>query len=672
MECTMRLKHFLLTAGLINLLAFSGIASDDFFEMSLDELTEIDVTSVSKKTEKLSESAAAVYVINKEDIKRSGANHIAELLRLAPGVQVAQIDANKWAISIRGNNRQFSNKLLVMIDGRTVYTPLFSGVFWDAQDVVLDDIERIEVIRGPGGTVWGANAVNGVINIMTKHAKSAQGAYANISYGNEEGIAEARYGTKVGENTHMRGYVKYRNHDDFVRPNNIDSQDDWENSRAGFRIDSGNDEMAVKVHGDVYKGQTDQVFDRAPALTPPFTNILNDDTEYNGANILAKVEKQHESGKFSGQIYYDYLDRDISFIGIKRHTADVEFQHDVKPIKIGSLEQEITWGLGYRYISDDLTDSAYIDYVDNDREDHLFSGFIEDKITIVPEKLSVTLGTKVEYNDYTGTEIQPNIRGHYKINDNNHVWAAVSRAVRTPSRNEEDPLTLLGAGFPAGFMGAPIAGFVTQSGNPNMEAEELIAYESGYRTRPLDNVSLDAAVFYHDYDTLRTFEAGTPAPAFSPVFGGYLQVPYIVDNKGSGTSYGAELSGTWNVTDRWRLQGSYTYLETDLELDSGSTDIFLTDDEGRNPEHQVTLRSQLNLPHDVELDNTVYYVDELDNVDDYVRVDARLGWQATPNIQVNAIGRNLFDSEHLEFNEAIYGQPSEVERTYLGNVKVQF
>ncbi|MCK5229802.1 MAG: TonB-dependent receptor, partial [Desulfobulbaceae bacterium] len=414
------------------------IVPTDMTELSLEELMNIEITSVSKKPEKLADAAAAVFVVTREDIRRSGVTSIPEALRMAPGINVARIDSNKWAVTSRGFNGRFANKLLVLIDGRSVYTPSFSGVHWEVIDIFLEDVDRIEVIRGPGATLWGANAVNGVINIITKHAADTQGGLIAMGAGTEErGFGGVRYGTDMGETTYGRFYAKGFKRDEFVHnTTGDDAGDDWDMLRGGFRLDSLlYDRDSVTVQGDIYQGNMNQTL-HLPTVSGPFFNkIVEDKAEVEGWNLLTRWQHTlSPTSDFTLQVYYDRTNRDEFVYGEIRDTFDIDLQHQFAAYK----RHEVIWGLGYRYTHDDFSDSEILRLDPDSRSDELFSAFVQDKITLMEDCLWLTIGSKFEHNDYTGYEIQPNARLFWAPHTDHKVWASVGRAVRTPSRMEDD------------------------------------------------------------------------------------------------------------------------------------------------------------------------------------------------------------------------------------------
>src|ERR1700731_4640181 len=368
-------------------------------KLSVEQLVDIDVTSVSKYPEKFSEAAAAVAVLTSEDIERSGVTKIPDALRLVPGLDVAQVDAHTWAISSRGFNDIFADKLLVLIDGRTVYTPLFSGVFWDVQDTLLEDIDRIEVVRGPGATLWGANAVNGVINIITKSARDTQGLLLYGGGGTEEqGFTGARYGVKINDDAFVRIYAKYFSRDSSVLPDDTDAHDSWDMFRAGFRLDwDPTHQDSVTVQGDIYTGQQDEVY-TVPTTTFPFSGKISSTDNVSGGNVLGRwSERFSADSELTVQTYYDRTVRNSAIFAENRDTGDIDVQH-----RFGLGErQEIIWGFGFRVTHDDVLNSLNVALVPDSRTLKLYSAFVQDDIVIVPEQLRLTIGSKFEHNDFT-------------------------------------------------------------------------------------------------------------------------------------------------------------------------------------------------------------------------------------------------------------------------------
>jgi iron complex outermembrane receptor protein len=620
----------------------------DLASLSIEDLMEVEVTSVSKHAQPLSDAAAAVYVITNEDIRRSGATSIAEALRLAPGLHVARIDSARWAITARGFNGQFANKLLVLIDGRTVYTHLFSGVYWDIQDVVLEDVDRIEVVRGPGGTLWGANAVNGVINIITKKASDTQGLLASGGGGSlDRAFGTVRYGAALGENAHLRGYVKYFDRSNFENEFGRDANDRWDATSGGFRLDWGfsqNDTLTLQ--GDVYDGSAD---------TTLLVGTGNDDL--GGGNIIG-LWRHVLSGTsdLSLRLYYDRTERASDpILNADTDTADVEFQHRFSPFR----SNDLIWGAGYRLINDRV-DSNFLSIIPDKSKDHLASAFVQDQIALFGDRVELTVGSKFEHNDYTGFEFQPNIRVLWKPHARHSLWGAVSRAVRTPSRGERD----------LSFLLIQSGGLII--GNRDFDSEKLLAYELGYRTQLSDDLSFDLAAYYNDYDDIRTGEVGSiplPTPPYPP---GTLPTP--LRNKAEAVAYGVELGANWKVTEHWTLSGWYTLMKVDVDVDADSTDTMTEATEHDTPSHQIHFRSRMNLPWNLEFDTLLFHAGDVpnQNTDEYTRLDLRLGWRPIEHVEVSVAGQNLVDRRHEEFGDGYFTLHGSVPRGVYGKITVRY
>jgi iron complex outermembrane receptor protein len=612
---------------------------------SLEKLLNTKVTTVSKIEERAFDAAAAIHVITKEDIKRSGLTSIPEILRLAPGVQVAQAGSGQWAISVRGFNGQFSNKLLVLMDGRSVYTPLFSGVYWDVQDTLIEDIKQIEIIRGPGATLWGANAVNGVINIITEEAVNTQGGYANAIVGNNEQISSARYGGSLTDKSKYRVYGKFlkRNQTEDLSGNK--SNDEWDMWRAGFRID-GNKSVndLYTIQGDAYSGSENHNV-KLPTLTSPFTTIQPEDEEVNGGNILARWDKTFENGSNATiQTYFDYISRNISYFNQQRFTYDLDLQYNLKEIG----RHRITIGTSYRLVSDDIDGSSFLNYTPTQRKDHLYSAFIQDKITLIKQKLHLTLGSKFEHNNYTGFEHQPSARISYTPNLNHTLWASVAKAVRVPNRNMED------VNFRAS--GTSI-GYVRFVGNKSVDSEELVAYEIGYRAKLHRNFSFDLTGYYNSYNNLAsnnfinttTIEAG---------------------NENSGKTLGYELSAKWNATKNIILAANYTNIN--MDIDSASASLVTSSE--KTPQSQFVFSSHIKLPKKIQFNNYLYYNHKIQNgaIPSYYRWDSNIKWKAKDNFDITLAGTNLFDSQHTEFTGFTYTNQANVGRSVYLQLNYHF
>ena len=659
----------------------AAIVPTDLTELSLEELMNIEITSVSKKPEKLADAAAAIFVITQEDIRRSGVTCIPEALRMVPGINVARIDSNKWAITSRGFNGRFANKLLVLIDGRSVYAPSFSGVYWEVQDTLMEDVDRIEVIRGPGATLWGANAVNGVINIITKSAADTQGGLVTMGAGTEErGFGGVRYGTDLGETTYGRFYAKGFKRDEFVHTTGDDAGDDWDMLRGGFRVDSllyGSD--PVTVQGDIYQGNINQTLNLA-TLSAPYSQKFEDEGEVEGWNLLTRWQHTlSPTSDFTLQVYYDRTDREDAVYGEIRDTFDIDIQHQFA----AGEQHEVIWGLGYRYIHDDvsadISNSDTLVLYPDSCSDELFSAFVQDKITFIENCLWLTIGSKFEHNDYTGYEVQPNARFFWSPHTNHKLWASVGRAVRTPSR-AENGVDLINNVFLIPTFAPPpypeeVAVAITVKGDRDYESEELLAYELGYRFVPANTLSLDMSVFYNDYDNLRSSELETRADQ-----GAYIEQPLQFYNNLKGKTYGLELAAVWQAADWWQWDMAYSYLWIDIDTCSEAQKGQTND----GPQHQVSLRSAVNLSKDLDLDLWLRYVDDVKainsrnregsrtEIDSYLTLDIRLAWRPYDKVEIALVGQNLLDDEHPEFMQESFTMPTEVERGVYGKVTWQF
>lgn len=596
---------------------------------------QTEVSTVSRQKSTVGRSPAAVFVISNTMIRRSGARTIPEALRMVPGVQVAKIDSSKWAVSIRGSNGRFANKLLVQIDGRSVYTPLFGGVFWDVQDVLLEDVDRIEVIRGPGASVWGANAVNGVINVITKSANDTHGMFAEGGIGTEEdGFASARYGWRTAGGIDFRIYGKwFERHQGFV-PNGV-AHDDWRVGRGGFRADWKPDCCSnVTLQGDTYRGTTGRQ-NILPSPLPPFSRAVADDAGLAGWNTLFRYSRTlSEDSDWTFQTYYDRTERNFQSLGFRedRDTVDVDFQHRFRWRDYHS----VVWGAGYRNSRDRVHDSPFfLSFNPQRRADDLFSYFVQDEVTLLSDLVYLTLGSKFIHTDYTPFELQPTVRLLWTPTERHSVWASYSRAVRAPTRVGDDVrLTLLQN--PA----APGA-FPLFLGNRGFVAENLDAWELGLRSQPTARFSWDAAMFYFDYDDLQSTVTG--APFFDPGPPAAAFVPLRISNDGEGRSYGIELAVNYEMHPCWHVYGSYSYLRE--ELSPGGTNV------GSSPRNQLYLQSSVDLTEQTSLDVIWRYVDNLpaQRTPNYNTIDLRLAWRPTLNLEAAVVGRNLLDADHPEF-----------------------
>jgi len=638
-------------------------------QLSLESLMRVEVTSVSKKSEKVMETAAAIYVLTSEDIQRSGYRTIPELLRGVPGLYVANVDSHNAVVSSRGNANVFANKLLVLIDGRTIYAPLFSGVYWDIQDTLIDDIERIEVIRGPGASTWGANAVNGVINIITKSSVDTQGVLATIGVGTHERLlAQGRYGGQFSEDLSYRIYAKQRDvkeYDDFAESK---ATDDGRFDHGGFRVDYlPSENRSLTLQGDLYQSDSQRLLRLSTTETSDFIT----DVENKGGNLLARWEEVLSGGsQLSVQAYYDRTDRKDLYLGELRQTWDIDISHQ---FEIGTV-QEIVWGGGYRYSRDKSSPGLVTSVVPDSRDDELYNLFVQDHLSLFDEQLLVTFGAKYERNDYTGSEWQPSARATWVFNSRHSVWGAVSRAVRTPSRAEHNMVAQIGGfesiesstafGIPGPEVPIPVTANVFVYGDDNFDSEKLLAYELGYRGQLTDQLYIDMSLFYHDYDQLRTQEPTTETVSFGPS-GAVITLPFLIDNKMHGENIGFEVWARYDVNEWWRLNASYSWLKILLHSSGSALDPIGETAEEDDPEHQLSLHSAMDLTESLTLDSYLYYTSETNDGDvpEFWRFDVRLAWQLASSLEWSVHGTNLFDSHHPEMPTEFGSRPSEVPRT---------
>ena len=620
---------------------------------------------------------------------------IPEALRLVPGMQVGRLDANKWAVSARGFNDRLARKLLVLIDGRNVYSPIFSGVFWEVQDVLLEDVDRIEVIRGTGATLWGENAVNGIINIITRHARDTQGGLVTLGGGSEErGFTGVRYGGRISEGAFYRVYAKYFDRDRFVDAAGRPTADDWSMFRGGFRSDWRlSADEALTVQGDLFSGKAGQTFQIPNLIAEPFLDRVDADSDLSGGNLLARWERTLSDGSnLQLQLYYDRNERgDLTTTIIDRDTYDADFQHRFA----WRSRQEIVWGLGYRYSRDAIEGSYKISFDPTSSSYDLFSGFVQDDITLVADRLSLSLGSKFEHNDFSGFEYQPGARLLWTPDERQTLWGGVTRAVRTPARADRDVHINLRsflskellAGFGLDLEPDPAVALVVVKGNPAFGTEKIRAYEVGYRIRPQPALLIDLAAYYNDYDDLRSGSNEFPVVEDDPV--PHLAFGTSITNFMHGTARGLEMSADWQVADdRARLRGAYTYLDLDLDVEpGGNRDSDLV--EIGNSEHQFYLWSALNLRWDLSVDaifryagpfpksflEDTPYADRLPSrdIDGYFTLDLRLGWRPRPELELSLTGQNLLDSHRPEHSDFfIDSMPTENQRGAYGAVSWSF
>jgi iron complex outermembrane recepter protein len=659
---------FILTLGLSTIAVGAAQAppQTDLSRLDVEDLMNIKVTSVSKREQSLSRTAAAVFVINQDDIHRSGATNIPDLLRMAPGVDVEQIDANAWAISIRGFNSRYSNKVLVLIDGRTVYTPSFSGVFWEHLDMPLENIERIEVIRGPGATVWGANAVNGVISIFTKSSKDTKGGLVTAGGGSQtHALGLVQYGGTVGRDGAYRAFGKYFNIGNSAMTDGSSAADHWLSGHGGFRADwdlSSRDSLMVQ--GDLFANNENQTR-RSGFIATPFDRMFTQTLDAAGGDVLARWDHTLAGGsQTSFQTYFDtYRRTDLGVPEVLR-TFDLDFQHHFA----AGDRHDIVWGLGYRASNSMLSPGYAITFSPPSRTDALYSGFIQDEIR-VSDSLWLTIGAKLEHNAYTGAQTEPSVRLAWSAPGNRRtIWAAASKAIRQPSRADTAIETDMQR-IPIGPDAVQVLRFF---GNPHIKNEELRDYELGYRAEFTKTLSLDATTFLSFYHHLETIE---PQPLViipgSPV---QFQIPMLYDNKADAVTYGGELSLRWNANSRWRISPGYSYLHATIRQDPsshGNAAYTLADG---FPQNMVQIRSSLSLPRRTEFDQSLYYTARLPggSIPGHARLDLRLARHFGERAELSVVGQNLLRSRSTEFGDSIGIIGTQALRSVYGQITWRF
>lgn len=670
------LKLFLLSALLAAALAERAAAdetSPDIEELSISDLMQMEVSSVSRKSQSLSDTAAAAFIISQDDIRRSGAASIPEALRLAPGIEVAQINASSWAITSRGFNGRYANKLLVLMDGRTVYTPLFSGVFWNLQDTLMEDIERIEVIRGPGAVMWGANAVNGVINIITKKAKDTQGNLFVAGGGNQEqGFAGYRYGGQIGNDGNYRVYAKTFEREAFVGPRGEKQHDDWRSVQGGFRIDdriSGNHRFTVQ--GDVYRKKVGNTV-QPSTVSAPFNTAFNVDDHADGANLISRWEGNLNDGsEFVLQGYYDRVDFTAPALSDSQDMFDIDFQHRLHP----DPGHDLMWGVNYRFIHSTTVSSPVIAFTPSSLGYHQGSAFVQDDITLIDNTLRLTLGSKIEESHFGHTQVQPNARLLWTPNGTHSLWASVSRASRIPSRGEAQSNIAVGTSSatidPIPFA-IPVQ--IMAQANPDLKAEKVFSAEIGYRTQWSNRFSTDVTAFSNHYTDLIILNRGDASIQTAPTL--LITQPMIWTNLSREvTTRGIEVSADWNVLDWMRFTGNYSHLKIEKPYDPNNPDMA-----GLSPRHRGMLRWQIDMNEQTHLDVTLRHVGRLNavnqNVPAYTTFDARLAYEPVAGMEWSVVAQNIFAPRHPEFRDSaavsLTDFATEVPRSIYGKFSWNF
>ncbi len=657
----------------------------DVFDLDLSSLMEMQITSAGRKEQNLADVAAAVYVIDSNDIKNSSATSLPELLRTVPGLQVARISASKWAVTARGFAGAFSSELLVQIDGRTVYTPSFSGVYWDMQTVMLKEIDRIEIIRGPGATLWGANAVNGIINIITKSASDSIGLYAQSGGGNfEQRFGSIRYGSQLAENTYGKAYFEYHQRDSYkfnadsypadsaiysythsVLAAENNASDDWDMLNGGFRFDGdANLENNWTLQGDIYSGDEHQKVYPYYTETSIIPALKDDKAKVRGYNLLGRWQhKNNNENSWTLQSYYDFTERNEVFAKQTYKTLDIDFQHRFN----FSNSNDIVWGFGYRLVRDEYRSSDLVVMDPAKQTMRTYSFFMQDDISIVKDKVILSLGSKFEHNEFTNFEVQPSARLLWKASHNQSLWTAVSRAVRTPSRFENDITVIMSkTPLPPTYTTVATAYMV---GAENLDSEKVVSYEAGYRYAKDNRFSADVALFYSRYKDVREYL--------------YSASGAQVTNGAKGTSHGVEVSLQYTPVEWLETQLNYTFIEVEMKTDSPENDLFLNNAEVlsySSPKHQVSLNTSITLPKDVTLNLFGRYIDEIEyssqnvnsKIDAYFALDANIIWAITDKLEFKLAGQNLTDPDHLEFVSEYFTPPTEIGRSIYGQLSYSY
>lgn len=599
---------------------------DSLVDLSLEELASIEVTSVSRRAEPLAGAPASIFVVTGEEIRRSGAQSLPEALRLAPFLHVARVDARQYSISARGFNSTVANKLLVLIDGRAVYTPLFSGVFWDAQHTPLEDIERIEVISGPAGTLWGTNAVNGVINVITKRATDAHGTLAHAGGGNEESGLGARHALRLDNGGGLRVYGNGSSRDSTVRASGAEVPDQWRAAQAGFRADWSAGTDSTTFQGDAYRGKADQA---APG-----------DVRISGANVLVRWHRQLTAGdRVQVQAYVDNTHREIPGTFAERlDTYDLELQH---ALAVGR-DLGLTWGAGHRKAKDRVANSPALAFLPAIRELNWTNLFAQGEYR-ASDALRLTAGARVEHNPFTGSEFLPSARVAWRLDESRLLWAAASRAVRAPSRIDREF-------FIPGQPPFAIAG------GANFRSEVSKVFEFGYRAQPTARASYSVTAFRSLHEHLRSLEPGAQGS--------------VIANRMEGESTGLEAWGRLQLAANWRLSAGGMLLDQDLRLEPGSagTGVAVA---GNDPKRLYSLRASHDLGAGRELDVGVRYVGALPDppVPSYTAFDARFAWRPRAGLELSLSVQNLLDDRHPEFGAA--ASRAEIERSVFAKVTWQ-
>jgi len=619
----------------------------DLTALRIEDLMNIDVTSASKKEQKLSQVPAAIFVITQEDIRRSGATNIPDLLRMAPGLDVAQVTASIWAISARGFNGQYANTLLVLIDGRSVYTPVFSGVYWDAQAVPLDSIERIEIIRGPGAAIWGANAVDGVINIITKRAREMTGGLASGEGGTiDYGSGLVSYGGRLGGSGAYRVFADGLAMGQLLTFDHQGAQDDWHRAHGGFRIDTDLPRAQfLTVEGEGIRGNAGEVIPSIASISPPVNATVAVRDIFSEWSVLAQWRRAPSSrSEYTLQAYFDHGNRENVISSVDLSTFDLDFQRHAG----WGQRQDIVWGLGFRINSDELATTVDTSFHPPQFTAQIYNAFLQDEIAVRPNRFYIHLGSKFEHEYYNGFNVQPTARISWTPSDKNMFWASISGAQSTPSQSDASIRYNIYV-FPGPDNLPAIASLF---GTASVANERLKAIEAGYRWGRSSVLSFDASAFFNQYRNLISQEPGTPVLEVSPAPEHWL-FPTYISNRAHGETHGVELFAGVKLANRWTLNPGYAFLAMHLHPNADSADLTTPAEiAGGNPQQQAQLRSQVNLPGHWQWTTSAYFVGRLPypRIPSYTRVDTNLTWQLSERISLGLVGQNLLKSVHPEFS----------------------
>ena len=653
--------------------------------MSIEDLLQVEVYSVSKRTASLADSPAAVFVITREQLQRSGAPSIPEALRMVPGVEVGRIGANKWAVSVRGFNGRYANRLLVLIDGRSIYTSAFSGVYWEATDLVVDDIDRIEVIRGPGAVLWGSNAVNGVINIITRDARDGEGGLVAVRSGTETPVSAAtRYETTIGDDLGLRIYTRYHRQDAAADLDGREAGDDGRALRGGARLDwalTSRDRLTVQA--DLHHRANDAQR-TLPTFETPYTEVTDSRFEMLGAHVVGTwVRNWASAGELSTVIHYtrDELDEADDF-GLTEERAAIEIEHS---IGLGEDDaHRLLWGVSAEQTHTDFDNAVTLAFVPPHRAETTYAAFVQHEHAIVARKdhrLALTLGAKVERDRISGATLLPNARFIWQPGDIHAIWGAVARSARALSRADTDLRLMAVTVAPGeGENVTAMPAVITIHGREAIDRQTAWTYELGYRVRPIASLAIDIAGHYSDAKVFST-DVGTPTIDPEPV--AHIDVPLVFGNERIAKAYGAEIAVDWEVTRRWRLHGAYAWLELSHEDPPGAASLFGDVIHGGSPRHQASLRSSLDLPASFEIDGWIRHVAALDavlrtayaeplRVAPYTTVDLRVGWRPSDTFDIAITGRNLLHDRHVEFAEELHPYTTAVPREVDARLRLRF